>query len=117
MNFRQILESLVENTNPDILKVAIKRGQFRNVGNLFDTHYDLLDRYPQKGDYEFGFVTPAGRYLNRKDALEWVKEYTPEIYKEYQKVIKKAKPQHPEFGYGEELESVGYRKALGIGNL
>jgi hypothetical protein len=116
MKFREILEQLIENTHPDILKVALKHPNGLLKGNLYDTHYDLLDRIVLHKDAErdYGFIDTKGKYYTRVEALVWVKAHTPEIYKEYLKVIKKARPQDTEFGYSNGLESVGYRKALGI---
>jgi len=115
-NFRLILERLLESTGADVLKPAIKHAHGIKRGQLFDTHYTLVDALKLTADdeREYGFVTSTGDYLNRVDALNWVCVRTPEIYKEYLKVIKKARPQDTEFGYSNGLESVGYRKALGI---
>jgi hypothetical protein len=115
--FKLILEQLFNKTYAKVLKVAIgKDGRVKHIGNLYDTHYELLDKHPQDSeDYVLGFATPSGtEFLTRKQALRWIKEETPEIYKEYIKIISKAKPPEPEYGYKDELESIGYRKALGI---
>lgn len=114
MKFKQILEILLENTNADILKVAIKDDGVIHKGSLYDTHYNILDRYKCSDSKVMGFISSTGKFLNRTQALEWIKTYTPLIYRQYIKIVKKAKLQHPEFGYETELESTGYRKALGI---
>ena len=118
-NFKLILEKLIENINADVLRIAIKHKNGIEKGRLYDTHYNLVDKLNLNStdERDYGFITPKGLYLNRKDSLKWIKQYTPEIYKEYVKLIKKAKPQEPEFGYNDELESVGYRKALGIESI
>lgn len=117
MKFKDILTLILEHTGSDILKVAIKKdGKVYPSNSIWETHYDIYDRFniKSKDDYEFGFITPSGVYLNRTQAFDWVKNYTPVIFNNYVKVISKSKPSQPEYGYENQLESIGYRKALGI---
>lgn len=64
--FKEILIRLVENTRPKILKVAVKTDTEVKSGNLY---YDLIDYKQKVGEREYGFITPEGKYLTRKDSL------------------------------------------------
>ena len=45
------------------------------VGAKGDLHFSIAEKHPEGAPFQgLGFVTPAGRYLDRSQALEWVRE-------------------------------------------
>jgi hypothetical protein len=52
------------------------------IGEHGETHNDILDRHGKEWSTgERGFITPDGKFLSSKDAMEWVKTNQPDIHK------------------------------------
>ena len=69
------------------------------------SHYDLTPTLMMKAPVQngTGFLTPDGKYLNRQQALAWVKENRPEAYKALDSTTRK-----------NGLESQAYAHAEGV---
>lgn len=85
---------------------SIKKG---TPGQL---HLDLIDDaelerkalgFVHMDEEDMGFATPDGKYLNRKEALDWVKQNTPELNEQ----LMHGGPRNKS-----SLESVGYENEL-----
>lgn len=100
----------------DILLPAIKTKDKVYVGKIRDNHYDLIDsvHLHSSEDREYGYVDKDENFLTRQEALEYVKVYSPDIYKAYMKAVRRSSFREPSYNQDKGLESVGYLKALGF---
>jgi hypothetical protein len=66
----------VENLRPAI---QTRRGLLEGV--VGESHIDILKRTGTKEslDHSKGFITPDGQFLNRKQAMDWLKDNQPEV--------------------------------------
>jgi len=90
------------------LKPAVVRGGKVMSAPLGKTHYDVSKI--EKGadvtgtDKSVGFITPEGKFLDRKQSLEWLKENEPDVYRKLDKTTRE-----------KGLESMAYAHAKGAG--
>lgn len=109
-NSRQGIEALsIRNSQAQgmLIPASVKDGKVLAAG-VGATHYDVHSEVKAEikdGVAEAnGFVTPDGKFLDRKESLQWLKENRPDIYKVLDKETKK-----------NGLESQSYAHAEGFG--
>jgi len=89
-----------------MLLTAVMTGGVAKVAGIGATHYDVKQIMKVKAEGVTdanGFVTPDNKFLDRKQALAWLKENRPEVYKQLDKVTK-----------ANGLESQDYAHAEGV---
>lgn len=90
-----------------MLLTAVMQGGVVKVAGVGATHYDVhqvIKATAGEGITDAnGFVTPDNKFLDRKQALVWLKENRPDVYKQLDKVTK-----------SNGLESQDYAHAEGV---
>lgn len=92
-----------------MLLTAVLRYGVIKVAGIGATHYDvnkeIAAEVPEGLTDSNGFVTPDNKFLDRKQALAWVKENRPDAYKALDKVTKEKGLESQDYAHAEGVET------------
>ena len=73
---------------PALRSSVIYEGE-QHVGEAGDTHPDILEAQGigREEPHDRGFITPQGETLDRKQAVDWLRENEPTTFAEWQKLV------------------------------
>ena len=72
----EVRQEIAQNPQPpQEIKPAVKEGKEIKTGGK--NHEDIEPNAPEENR---GFVTPDGKFLNRQEAVDWLKENRPDVY-------------------------------------
>lgn len=74
----------------DLKPATLKNGVVKSAP-IGKTHYDtktIENNVKVKSEKAAGFITPNGEYIDRKQALNWLKEHAPEVYNRLDEITK-----------------------------